>query len=151
MCRGVLARSMLRDEFEAPGERDPGELRAAYERVLAETIEAQGVSHVSEETAIGEATLEALVDGESPELTLEEAAAVLATDPDRPDAEFIAADARDILLMGMSTAVLDVEAVQSGIDGEMEAKEIQQKVEGRSPVTLGEYAVLHQYIEGEKR
>jgi len=142
---------MLRDEFETPGERDPEELHAAYEQVLAETVETQGIDAVAEATAVDESTLEALVDGESPELTLEDAAAILATDPDRPDADFIVADARDILLMGMSTAVLDVEAIQSGINGQLEAKEIQQKVEGRYPITLGEYAVLHQFIESEKR
>ncbi len=142
---------MLRDEFETPGERDPEELHAAYEQVLAETVETQGIDAVAEATAVDESTLEALVNGESPELTLEEAAAILATNPDRPDADFIVADARDILLMGMSTAVLDVEAIQSGINGQLEAKEIQQKVEGRYPITLSEYAVLHQFIESKKR
>ena len=142
---------MLRDEFETPGERDPEELHAAYEQVLAETVETQGIDAVAEATAVDESTLDALVDGESAELTLEEAAAILATDPDRPDADFIVADARDVLLMGMSTAVLDVEAIQSGINGQLEAKEIQQKVEGRYPITLDEYAVLHQFIESKKR
>ena len=142
---------MLRDEFETPGERDPEELQAAYEQVLAETVETQGVDTVADATDVDAATLDALLAGESPDITLEEAAAILATDPDRPDADFIAADARDILLMGMSTAVLDVEAIQSGINARMEAKEIQQKVEGRYPMTLAEYAVLHQYIESEKR
>jgi len=142
---------MLRDEFETPGDRDPEALRAAYEQVLAETVETQGVDAVADATDVDEATLEALLAGESPELTLEAAAAILATDPDRPDAEFLAADARDILMMGMSVAVLDVEAIQSGINARMDAKEIQQKVEGRYPMTLGEYAVLHQYIESKKR
>lgn len=141
---------MLRDEFETPGERDPEELRTAYERVLAETVETQGIDTVAEATDVDEVTLEALVDGESPELRLEEAAAILATDPDRPDADFIVADARDMLLMGMSTAVLDVEAIQSGINAQLEAKEIQQKVEGRFPMTLAEYAVLHKFIESKK-
>lgn len=141
---------MLRDEFEDPGERDPESLRTAYEAVLADIVESVGVETVAAETDVDESTLEALVAGESPDLTLEEAAAIVATDPDRPDADFIAADARDMLLMGMSTAVLDVEAIQSGIDGRMEAKEIQQKVEGRYPMTLEEYAVLHQFIENRK-
>jgi len=141
---------MLRDEFASPGDRDPDDLRAAYEDVLADTIDAVGFETVAGETGLDAETLEALVAGESPEVTLEEAAAILATDPDRPDADFLIADARDILLMGMSTAVLDVEAIQSGISGRMEAKEIQQKVEGRYPMTIGEYAILHQYIEEHK-
>ncbi|WP_247007763.1 DUF5791 family protein [Halorientalis litorea] len=141
---------MLRDEFETPGDRDPEDLQASYQQELAATVDAQGVESVADETGVAEETLQALVAGESPEMTLEEAAAVLATDPDRPDADFLVADARDILLMGMSQAVLDVEAVASGIDGAMEAKEIQQKVEGRYPMTLREYALLHQYIESKK-
>ena len=142
---------MLRDEFEAPGQQAPDDLRVAYERVLAETVETVGVDEVAAESGVDHETLTALVDGESPELTLEAAAAILSTDPDRPDADFIEADARDILMMGMSIAVLDVDALESGIDGRMEAKEIQQKMEGRFPMTVGEYAVLHQHIESATR
>jgi hypothetical protein len=141
---------MLRDEFEAVGDCDSDDLLAAYEAVLTDVIESQGIETVATETGIDEATLSALVAGDSPDLTLEEAAAVLATDPDRPDADFLVADARDILMMGMSTAVLDVEAIQSGIDSELEAKEIQQKVEGRHPMTIAEYALLHGFIESKK-
>ncbi|SEN26480.1 hypothetical protein SAMN05216388_1002189 [Halorientalis persicus] len=141
---------MLRDEFEAVGDRDPEDLLAAYEAVLTDVIDDRGIETVADETGIDEERLSALVDGESPDLTLEEAAAVLATDPDRPDADFLVADARDILMMGMSTAVLDVEAIQSGIDSQLEAKEIQQKVEGRHPMTIAEYALLHAYIESKK-
>jgi hypothetical protein len=141
---------MLRDEFEAVGDRDPEDLLAAYEAVLTDVIDDRGIETVADETGIDEERLSALVDGESPDLTLEEAAAVLATDPDRPDADFLVADARDILMMGMSTAVLDVEAIQSGIDSQLEAKEIQQKVEGRYPMTIAEYALLHGYIESKK-
>jgi hypothetical protein len=141
---------MLRDEFEAVGERDPDDLLAAYEAVLTDVIEDQGIETVADETGIDEATLSALVDGDSPEVTLEEAGDILATDPDRPDADFLVADARDILLMGMSSAVLDVEAIQSGINSKLEAKEIQQKVEGRYPMTIDEYALLHGFIESKK-
>lgn len=141
---------MLRDEFETPGDRDPEDLQASYEQELAATVDAQGVESVAAETAVDEETLQALAGDESPEVTLEEATAILATDPDRPDEEFLVADARDILLMGMSQAVLDVAAVASGLGGAMEPKEIQQKVEGRYPMTLQEYALLHQYIESKK-
>jgi hypothetical protein len=141
---------MLRDEFEAVGDRDPEDLLAAYEAVLTDVIEDQGIETVADETGIDEATLSALVDGDSPEVTLEEAGDILATDPDRPDADFLVADARDILLMGMSSAVLDVEAIQSGINSKLEAEEIQQKVEGRYPMTIDEYALLHGFIESKK-
>lgn len=142
---------MLGGEFPAAGKATRDELRAAYDDLLATTVRTVGASTVVDETGVDESTVEALLDGDSPELSLAESAAILATDADRPDAETILAEARDILLMGMSAAVLDVEALAAGIDDEMEPKEIQQKVEGRHPMSLDEYALLHSYIEGEKR
>ena len=139
---------MLRDAFDAPGERSPAELRAAYDELLAGTIQAVGVEAVAAESSVETGRLEALLDGEHPSLTLSEAAAVLGTDPELPDADASEAEARDILLLGLSIAVLDVEALASGIDDRMEPKEIQQKAEGRYPMDLDEYALLHSYIEG---
>ncbi|WP_324756765.1 DUF5791 family protein [Haloarcula sp. GH36] len=141
---------MLRAEFPDAAERSPGELLAAYESLLSATIDAAGVDTVAEQTGLDRDVIEALADGEGADVTLADAAAVLATDPDRPDAGAIEAEARDILLMGMTTAVMDVESLASGIDSELDAKEIQQKIEGRHPVTLAEYARLHQYIESQK-
>jgi hypothetical protein len=141
---------MLRGEFPSAGTATGEALRGEYDEVLAATVDQVGVGAVADETGIGEAALHGLPDGESPDLSLAEAAAVLATDPDRPDADTLLAEARDILLMGMSAAVLDVEAVAAGIEDEMEPKEIQQKVEGRHPMSLDEYARLHAYIEGKK-
>ncbi|MFT4922384.1 MAG: hypothetical protein ACI8XM_001599 [Haloarculaceae archaeon] len=142
---------MLRGEFESAGESSPAQLRSAYDDRLVATVEDVGHSTVVTEANVEEVTVEALLDGQSPELSVETATAILATDPDRPDAETLRMEARDILLMGMSMAVLDVEAIASGIDDQLEPKEIQQKVEGRHPMTLDEYALLHSYIEGEKR
>ncbi|MCU4801068.1 DUF5791 family protein [Halobacteria archaeon HArc-gm2] len=141
---------MIRGEFPDAGERTPEELRRGYEALLAETIDQVGVETVAEETVLDRETVESLEAGDSPEVTLEEATAVLALDEDRPSADAVAAEARDILLMGMTTAVLDVETLASGVDGALEPKEIQQKVEGRFPMTLAEYALLHQYIEQRK-
>jgi hypothetical protein len=141
---------MLRGEFPSAGDRETEALRAAYDDVLATTVTEVGAEPVAERTGVDEERLNALLAGKSPDLSLTEAASVLATAPDRPDAETIAAEARDILLMGMVTAVLDVDAVSSGIEGVLEPKEIQQKVEGRFPMNLDEYALLHSFIEGRK-
>ncbi|GGN85336.1 MULTISPECIES: DUF5791 family protein [Haloarcula] len=142
---------MLRAEFPDAGTQSPESLLAAYESVLAETVETVGVDAVVEATGLDRETVEAVAAGEAADLTLSDAAAVLATDPDRPDADAIQAEAQDILLMGMTTAVMDVEALASGIGDEMEPKEIQQKIEGRYPMTMAEYAVLHSYIESQQR
>ena len=139
---------MLHEIPDEPGDSTPAELRSRYEAALRDVTEKLGVDTVATESDVEAATLAALVDGESPELSLEEAAAILAVAEDAPPAETIAATARDALLLGMTTAVLDVEAVESELEGELEAREIQSKVEGRYPMTLSEFALLHQYIEG---
>lgn len=141
---------MLHDVASDPGELTPTEL---YDRYLAEVrtvIDDHGTEATAESSGIDRATIEALSGGETPELTLEEAANILAVVEDAPDGETIATIARDELLMGMTTAVLDVEAVESGLDGELEAREIQSKVEGRFPMTLREFATLHQFIDGRR-
>lgn len=141
---------MLRDAVDAPGEDTPDELRAAYDERLAETVDRVGRDVAISESDVGEERVDALLEGRSPSLTVSEAASLLAIDSELPDAAALEAEARDILLMGMSMAVLDVEAVASGIDDEMEPKEIQQKVEGRAPLDLDEYAILHRYIESQR-
>ncbi|MFB6223224.1 MAG: DUF5791 family protein [Haloarcula sp.] len=142
---------MLRGEFPDAGEQSSDELLAAYGTVLTETVETVGVESVVGATDLDRATVEAFADGDFANRTLDEAVTVLSSSPDRPDADALQAEAQDILLMGMTTAVMDVESLASGIDDELEPKEIQQKIEGRHPVTLAEYALLHSYIEGEKR
>jgi hypothetical protein len=142
---------MLRSEFPDAGEQSPETLLDAYETVLTETVESVGHESVVEATGLDPQLVAAVADGSAAELSLEDAAAVLATDPDRRDAEAIQADAQDILLLGMTTAVLDVEALASGLNSQLEPKEIQQKIEGRYPMTLREYAMLHSHIEQRKQ
>ncbi|QPV63926.1 hypothetical protein I7X12_04650 [Halosimplex litoreum] len=138
---------MLRGEFESAGEQSPEEVRQAYGEVLAETVESVGVDTVVTRSGVDREVVGSIAAGDQPELTLEAAASVLAADPDRPDGETIELEALDILLMGMTTAVVDVDAVAAGLDDEMDPKEIQQKVEGRYPITLAEYAAIHQFLE----
>ena len=142
---------MLRTEFPDAGEQSPEALLSAYGSMLAETVASVGADSVVESTGIDRETVDAVAEGDVAGLSLDDATAVLATDPDRPDAEALQAEAQDILLMGMTTAVMDVESLASGIDSRLEPKEIQQKIEGRYPMTLTEYALLHSYIEGQNR
>ena len=142
---------MFHEITDDPGARTPAELRELYEAELLAVVDRHGLEAVAAASDVDEAALRALRDGDSPELELEleleAAASVLAVADDAPDADTIATVSRDALLMGMTTAVLDVEAVESGLDGELEAREIQSKVEGRFPMTLEEFALLHRYIE----
>lgn len=137
---------MLRGEFPDAGEQSPEALLAAYGRKLSAAVEQVGVEGAAAETGLDHEVVTAVLDGEAASVTLEEAAALLALTDDAP-ADVIAAEARDILLMGMTTAVLDVESLAARVDGDLDPKEIQQKVEGRHPITLAEYAQLHHAIE----
>ncbi|WP_255150671.1 DUF5791 family protein [Halorarius halobius] len=141
---------MFHELADAPGERTPEELYAAYEAELVAVIEDVGVEAVAAESGVDPETLRALVDGESPELELEDAAAVLAVGVEE-SADDVTVLSRDALLMGMTNAVYDVEALSRELDGELEPREIQSKVEGRFPMTLREFALLHATIQERTR
>ncbi|MFC7226052.1 DUF5791 family protein [Salinirubellus salinus] len=141
---------MFHEAVEDPGTHTPADLHAAYEAMLVESVESVGVERAAAESGVDEATVEALVDGESPELTLEEGAALLALDG-AVSADDVVALSRDALLMGMTTAVVDVDSLSAGIDGELSGREIQAKVEGRFPITLREFARIHQFLDERSR
>ena len=137
---------MFHELVADPGTHTGAELYDALESELVAAVEQADVESVAAETDVDPATLETLVAGDTPELTLEEAASVLATT--KPDtAADIVALSRDALMIGMSRAVLDVDALAAAADGDLEPREIQSKLEGRFPMTLREFAVLHATIQ----
>ncbi|MGB9963912.1 DUF5791 family protein [Halobacterium sp. CBA1126] len=140
---------MLADEIQDAEAVTAGDVREEYEAALARVVESEGVDAVAEASGVDAERLAALVDGESVELTLEEAAGVFAVSDDWPDAEGLLLEARDNLMLQMSSAVLDVDALASGLDDDFDAKELQQKIEGRQPMTLGEYARIYRHIAAE--
>ncbi|QFU83320.1 DUF5791 family protein [Natronorubrum aibiense] len=123
----------------------PAELRAEYDADLRSVIEQHGPDEVAAATDVDRDSLEALLEGDSPALTLTEAAQILALEDGEPDADEIVTIACEHLLLGMSTAVLDVDAIESHIDIDLEAKEIQQKIEQRAPMSLAEFVHI-QYV-----
>ncbi|MWG35423.1 DUF5791 family protein [Halomarina oriensis] len=142
---------MIQDTVDDPAALSVAELRTSYEDRLRETIDALGAGTVASDAGVPRRTVDALAAEEDVEVTLEEAAAVLALDAETPDADAIRAEALDALMMGMSMAVVDVETLSSDVGAELEPKEIQQMIEGRFPVSLGEYARIHHAIETRKR
>lgn len=140
---------MLADEIADPEDVTAAELRAEYEKVLARVVEREGVDAAAESSGVERERLDALVAGESPELTVEEAAALLALSEEWPDADGIVLEARDNLMLQMSSAVMDVDSLAAGVEGDLDAKEIQQKIEGRQPMTLAEYARIHRHVASE--
>ena len=117
----------------------PEELRTEYEADLAAVVDEYGLETVAADTDIDRDTLEAIGEGATPELDLEEAAQIQALAADTPDAKTIVTMACEHLLLGMSSAVLDVEALESELEIDLEAKEIQQKIERRAPMTFEEF------------
>jgi len=141
---------MFHELVAHPGELTTTELYERYVAELRAVIDEHGIETVADGSDVDRERLRDLAEGNEPELTLEESASILSLSDGSPDGETIAAVARDELLMGMTTAVLDVEAVESGLDGALEAREIQSKIEGRFPMTLREFALLYQHIDGAR-
>jgi hypothetical protein len=141
---------MLYRDLDGSEAESPDDLRKQYERELAEVVETVGIESAAEEIGIESDTLQAFVAGESPEITVEEACDILALDPEEPDAEIVRAEIEDRLLLGMTTAVLDVDTIAANLDRDLSGKEVHQRVEGRAPMTLEEYAEIHYFI-GERK
>jgi len=137
---------MIRGEYDAAAASEPAELLEAYRSTLRDTIDAVGVETVVDRSGLATESVESVRGGDVGDLTVSDAAAILAADEGRPDAESVAAEARDILLLGMTTAVIDVESLAAELNGPLEAKGLQQKVEGRAPMTLVEYATVHYHL-----
>jgi hypothetical protein len=132
-----------------PGEHDAASLRDVFETALQTTVETAGFETVQDRTDLDPETITAIADGEGVDLTLTDAAAIIAVEDSR-DTDALAADARDRLLLAMSSAVLDVDGLARAMDGDVTAKELQQKIEGRYPMTLGEYADVLAAVTGER-
>lgn len=137
---------MLHEERTDVSGLDPGDLHAAHCSDLASIVEERGVETVAVETGVDGERLERLVSESAVDLPLSDAAAVQSLAPAAPDPEEIEAVACDHLLLGMTTAVMDVEALAGAVDLDLTAKEIQQKVERRAPVTLEEFAHLQHAV-----
>ena len=132
------------------GETDdlsPKGLQTAYADYLRSLIETVGVDAAVADTDLDGDTIEDVADGETDELTLTEAADIAALDDDAPDAEAVVLETRDHLLMGMTTAVLDVDAIAAELDADLTGQEVQQAIEGRIEMTLAELAAIQSVIE----
>lgn len=142
---------MLYDDIEDPEATSPDELCEEYATGLAEIIDAEGIDSVADETGVDRETVAALADGDAADVRLEDAAAVAALADDAPPKDAVMAEIQDSLLIGMTTAVLDVDTIAAEIDADMDGKQVHQKVEGRAPMTLSEYASLHHFIASRQR
>lgn len=122
------------------------ELLAEYEAALAEIIDAVGEAAAAEQSGVEREIVAALAAGESPTIDLEAAAALFALEEGVPDADSIHVEATEHLLLGMSMAVMDVDALAADAEIDAGPKAIQQKLERRAPMTLAEFAALEHCI-----
>ena len=141
---------MLYDAVDDPSDRTPCELLAAYRRELSSVVDAIGIETVAAESGVDRATLAALRDDDPADLSVEEAAAILATADQYPGADAVVFELRDHLLMGMSSAVLDVDALAGEIEADLTGQEVQQALEGRTRFTLEQLAEIQAAIERRK-
>lgn len=141
---------MLQDQRMTVEGMTVDDLRAEYDDDLRDVLTRYDVETVAAEADVDTADLQAVEQGASPQISLADAAAVLAIDDGYPDAETIEAMACEHLLLGMSMAVLDVDALASEVDADLSAKEIQQKLERRAPMSLDEFVEIEYAIVGRQ-
>lgn len=138
---------MLHNAAKSVSEYSPSTLLAGYFGQLRETIDAVGAERVAAETGLEADRIDALADGDQLTLTAEEAAAILATAESTPDADAIVFELRDHLLMGMTTAVLDVDTIAATAETDLTGQEVQQAIEGRTELPLRQLAAIQSVIE----
>ncbi|GAB7092100.1 hypothetical protein JCM18237_23710 [Halorubrum luteum] len=141
---------MLHEVVDEAETVEAAALLAAFEAVLSEAVTDAGDERVVDETGLTGSDVTAVANGTVAELSVEDAAAILATSRE-PDADTIVFELRDHLLMGMTTAVLDVDTIAGAIDADLTGQEIQQAIEGRAEMTLAQLAEVMAVIEGRKR
>ena len=124
----------------------PEELQAEYQDDLAAAVEAAGPDAAADETDVDRDAVDALLNGDLPDLSLEEAAQIQALEDRAPDPDTIVEMACEHLLLGMTTAVLDVDALESELAIDIDAKEIQQKIERRAPMSFEEYVHIQHAV-----
>ena len=128
-------------DVDADSTAEATELYAAELRTIVEEV---GTVEATAATDLDAAVVETVAGGDAEavgRMHLTEIARILALTDGR-DADAIVADARDELLLAMSTAVTDVERLAVALEAELDPKEIQAKMEGRYPMRLREYAAL---------
>jgi hypothetical protein len=139
----------LHEVVESPGELSVDELTEAHAAQLASVITAVGIEASAMATDLDQATVEGVADGDvaaAGALDLEDAAAVLALVDGAPSPDELVGQALDELLLGMTAGVLNVDVVAAELPDDLEPREVQGMLEGRHPLTLGEYAALQQVI-----
>lgn len=124
----------------------PAALRTEYDDDLRGAVDAVGLEVAVEATSIDADRLGTLLEGGSPNLELEEAAEIQSLSEGTPDPDTIVEMACEHLLLGMTTAVLDVDSLAGELEIDLDAKEVQQKIERRAPMSFDEFVHVQHVI-----
>ncbi|WP_276252751.1 DUF5791 family protein [Halomontanus rarus] len=130
--------------MQAP--ESPAALRTEYDDDLRAAVDAVGLQAAADATSVDADRLETLLEGESPNLELEEAAEIQALAEGTPDPDTIVEMACEHLLLGMTTAVLDVDSLAGELEIDLDATEVQQKIERRAPMSFDEFVRVQHVI-----
>ena len=128
---------------------EPATLLAAFEAMLTDAVDEADRDGGGDGPPLDPTTVERIEDGDAASLTVEEGVSVLAVGDERA-ADAMVAELRDHLLMGMATAVLDVDTIAASIDADLTGQEVQQVLEGRAAMTLAQLAEVMAVIETRK-
>lgn len=139
---------MLYDALPEADEPTPADLEAAYAAELGAVVDEHGRETVADASGVPAETLAAFQSGEVADATVSDAAAVLAVDG--PDADVVVAEVRDDLMMGLSTAILDVDTVAVEIDSELDGREVRQALEGQIRLRLDELAAIQSLVRSRE-
>jgi hypothetical protein len=141
---------MTNELLDTPAEASPRAVKQEYIQRLAALISRKGISEVVATTGLDKDTVTAVATQSGAELSLADAAAIAALANNAPDADTIISELRDTLLLEMSSAMLTVDRLATELALDLDPKEIQAKIEGRQPMTLGEYAQLRHYLASQQ-
>jgi len=139
---------MLHNAADHATELTPAALETAYTEQLSSTISSAGIDTVVSETGLDADVIAAVANGDTAELAVTDAAAILAVSKETPDADAIVFELRDHILLGMTTAVLDVDTIAANVDLDLTGQEIQQAIEGRTEMKVAQLAAIQALIEG---
>lgn len=122
---------------------------ALYQRYLGELrsiLQAVDAEERVTETQLDDDVVTALLQGDDVSVTLSEVMEIWALRTDAAEPDQLLSETRHDLMLSMSTAITNIDAVAGDLDADLSPNEIQAKLEGRLPMTLYEFAVFKQYF-----
>lgn len=129
----------------SPG-NSPDTLYQRYLEELRSILQAVNAENRATEIELDDDVVTALVQGEDVSVTLSEVVEIWALQTDAVEPDQLLAETRHDLMLSMSNAVTNIDAVAGDLDADLSPNEIQAKLEGRLPMTLYEFAVFKQYF-----